>query len=49
MEPVVAAAGPLGAAASRRAAAALAQRRAPQDLDTAALMAEWRGLTAALA
>ncbi|SNR54021.1 glycoside hydrolase family 3 protein [Paracoccus sediminis] len=49
MEPVVAAAGDLSFTAQRRADAALAQRRAPLDHDPAALMAEWRGLTAALA
>ncbi len=49
MEPGAAAAGPLTPDAQRRAAAALAQRRAPQDGDSAALMAEWRSLTAALA
>ena len=49
MEPVVAAAGPMSATAQRRADAALARRRAPQDLDPAALMAEWRNLTAAIA
>ena len=47
MEPVVAAAGPMSADAQRRADAALAQRRPPQDLDPRALMAEWRGLTRA--
>lgn len=47
MEPVVAAAGPVSADAQRRADAALAQRRPPQDLDPGALMAEWRGLTRA--
>lgn len=47
MEPVVAAAGALSPDAQRRADAALAQRRAPQDHDPAALMAEWRGLTTA--
>ncbi|WEF24241.1 glycoside hydrolase family 3 protein [Paracoccus sp. S3-43] len=49
MQPVVAAAGAMTPDAQRRAAAALAQRRAPQDLDFAALMAEWRGLTGAIA
>ncbi|WP_374298442.1 beta-N-acetylhexosaminidase [Paracoccus sp. (in: a-proteobacteria)] len=49
MEPVVAAAGPLTPEAQRRADVALAQRRAPQDDDTAALLAEWRSLTTALA
>lgn len=47
MEPVVAAAGPMSEDAQRRADAALAQRRPPQDLDPRALMAEWRGLTRA--
>lgn len=49
MEPVVAAAGAMTPDAQRRAAAALAQRRAPQDMDFAALMAEWRSLTGAIA
>ncbi len=49
MEPVVAAAGAMLPDAQRRADAALSQRRAPQDLDPAALMAEWRDLTAATA
>ncbi|QIR85936.1 beta-N-acetylhexosaminidase [Paracoccus sp. AK26] len=49
MEPVVAAAGAMSPDAQRRADAALLQRRAPQDTDPAALMAEWRGLTAATA
>ena len=49
MEPVVAAAGTLTPGAQRRADAALAQRRAPQDSDPVALMAEWRSLTAAIA
>ncbi|MTE00060.1 beta-N-acetylhexosaminidase [Paracoccus sp. YIM 132242] len=49
MEPVVAAAGPMTPDAQRRAAAALAQRRAQQDLDPRALMAEWRSLTTAIA
>lgn len=49
MEPVVAAAGALSPDVQRRADAALAQRRAPQDHDPAALMAEWRGLTTASA
>ena len=48
MEPVVEAAGPMTPDAQRRADAALAQRRAPQDLDREALMAEWRALTAPL-
>ena len=47
MEPVVAAAGPMSEYSQRRADAALAQRRPPQDLDPRALMAEWRGLTRA--
>ena len=46
MEPVVAAAGALGADAMRRADAALAARRAPQDHDdTDVLIAEYRALT----
>ncbi|MCZ0960199.1 beta-N-acetylhexosaminidase [Paracoccus benzoatiresistens] len=45
MEPVVAAAGTMSPGAQRRAEAALARRQPPQDLDPAALMAEWRGLT----
>ena len=49
MEPVAAAAGPMSAAARRRAAAALARRRAPEQHDRAALLAEWRALTAAIA
>ncbi|WP_103173467.1 beta-N-acetylhexosaminidase [Paracoccus sp. SY] len=49
MEQVVAAAGPLSLDAQRRADAALALRRAPQDADPDALMAEWRDLTAAVA
>lgn len=49
MEPVVAAAGAMTPDAQRRAAAALAQRRAPQDMDFAALMTEWRSLTSAIA
>lgn len=49
MEPVVAAAGPLTPDARRRAETALAQRRAPQDDDSGALMAEWRSLTTAIA
>ena len=49
MEPVVAAAGAMSPDAQRRADAALLQRRAPQDTDPAALMAEWRDLTAATA
>ncbi len=49
MEPVVAAAGPMTPDAQRRAAAALARRRDPQeDLDRLALMAEWRDLTRAI-
>lgn len=46
MAPVVAAAGAMSAEASRRAQAALAMRLAPQPADIAALMAEWRALTA---
>lgn len=49
MEGVAAAAGAMTPQARRRAAAALAQRRAPPDSDPAALMAEWRSLTAATA
>ncbi|WP_347137914.1 beta-N-acetylhexosaminidase [Paracoccus sp. SSK6] len=49
MEPVVAAAGPMTPDAQRRAAAALARRHPPQDLDPAALMAEWKALTSTLA
>ncbi|RMC41098.1 glycoside hydrolase family 3 N-terminal domain-containing protein [Paracoccus siganidrum] len=49
MEPVVAAAGPMSPQARRRAAAALALRRPPAAFDRAALMAEWRALTAATA
>ncbi|MDB6176520.1 beta-N-acetylhexosaminidase [Paracoccus sp. Z330] len=49
MEPVVASAGPMAAATQRRADAALAMRREPQDLDRQALMAEWRSLTGDLA
>ena len=49
MEPVVAAAGAMSPDAQRRADAALLQRRAPRDTDPAALMAEWRDLTAATA
>lgn len=49
MEPVAAAAGTLRPDAARRAAAALARRGPPGDADPRALMAEWRGLTAALA
>lgn len=45
MEPVVAAAGPMSAEAQRRADAALARRQPPQDMDPAALLAEWRDLT----
>lgn len=44
MEQVVAAAGPLGAAAMRRAARALALRRAPLPHDPAAALAELRAL-----
>ncbi len=46
MEPVVAAAGPMTPLTRRRADAALARRRAPRNLDRAALLAEWRALTA---
>ncbi|MBU3028798.1 beta-N-acetylhexosaminidase [Paracoccus marinaquae] len=46
MEPVVAAAGPMTAAALRRAAAAQQLRHPPQDHDRSALLAEWRRLTA---
>jgi beta-N-acetylhexosaminidase len=46
MEPVVAVAGTLGVDAQRRAAAALEQRRSPQDHDRLALLDEWRGLVA---
>lgn len=46
MEPVVAAAGAMTADATRRADAALARRLPPQDHDRAALLAEWRSLTA---
>ena len=49
MAPVVAAAGSMTPDAQRRADAALARRHAPGDGDPGALMAEWRGLTAALA
>ncbi len=49
MEPVVAAAGALSADAARRAGAALAQRRAPEPHDRAALMAEWQALTTPVA
>lgn len=49
MAPVVAAAGAMTPDAQRRADAALARRHAPGDGDPGALMAEWRGLTAALA
>lgn len=49
MGPVVAAAGAMTPDAQRRAAAALAQRRTPEQHDCAALMAEWRGLTSTLA
>ena len=45
MEPVVQAAGAMGADAMRRADAALAQRHAPDDADIGALLAEWRDLT----
>lgn len=44
MEPVVAASGAMSLEAQRRAAAALALRRAPQDHDRAGLMSEWRSL-----
>lgn len=46
MEPVVAAAGAMSAEAQRRADAALAMRRASEADDLAALMDEYRGLTA---
>lgn len=46
MQPVVAAAGTMSAEAGRRAEAALARRVAPQRADIAALMGEWRALTA---
>ncbi|MCF3973756.1 glycoside hydrolase family 3 N-terminal domain-containing protein [Paracoccus salsus] len=46
MEAVVAAAGSMTPAAQRRARAALALRREPQDLDRAALMREWQRMTA---
>ena len=46
MQPVVAAAGTMSAEAGRRAEAALSRRVAPQRADIAALMAEWRALTA---
>lgn len=46
MEPVVAAAGRMSHKAAQRASAALGMRRAPQDHDRAALLAEWRALTA---
>lgn len=49
MEPVVAAAGALSPDAQRRADAALAQRHRPQDLDRAALWAEWQELVPAAA
>lgn len=45
MEPVVQAAGAMGADAMRRADAALARRHAPDDADVGALLAEWRDLT----
>lgn len=48
MEPVVAAAGAMTANAQHRATAALDRRHAPQDLDRAALMAEWSALTGGL-
>nr|WP_111299779.1 beta-N-acetylhexosaminidase [Paracoccus saliphilus] len=46
MQPVVAAAGTMSTEASRRAQAALERRLPPQQVDTAAMMAEWRALTA---
>lgn len=46
MEPVVTAAGPMTPDARRRADRALARRHPPQNHDRAALMAEWRALTA---
>ncbi|WP_410217455.1 beta-N-acetylhexosaminidase [Paracoccus sp. (in: a-proteobacteria)] len=49
MEPVAQAAGTMTADAARRADAALALRRAPQDTDIRSLMAEWQTLTGAVA
>ncbi|WP_306754805.1 glycoside hydrolase family 3 N-terminal domain-containing protein [Paracoccus actinidiae] len=49
MEPVVEAAGAMSPDAQRRADAALAQRRLPQELDPGALMAEWHSLAGATA
>jgi beta-N-acetylhexosaminidase len=49
MEPVVEAAGAMLPDAQRRADAALAQRRPPQELDSGALMAEWHSLAGATA
>ena len=49
MEPVVEAAGAMSPDAQRRADAALAQRRPPQELDPGALMAEWHSLAGATA
>ena len=46
MEPVVASAGPMSPAAINRADAVLALRKQPIDFDRAALLAEWRDLTA---
>lgn len=46
MEPVVAAAGAMSQDARRRGDAALARRHPPQALDPAALLDEWRALTA---
>ena len=49
MELVVEAAGAMSPDADRRAEAALAQRRPPQELDPGALMAEWHSLAGATA
>ena len=47
MTPVVEAAGAMTPDAVRRAEAALAWRRVPEDADIAALRAEWQAVTAA--
>lgn len=48
MAPVVAAAGQMGQDAQRRAEAALSWRKPPQELDRAALLAEWQALCAGM-
>lgn len=48
MAPVVAASGQMGQEAQRRAEAALSWRKPPQELDRAALLAEWQALCAGM-